>query len=81
MTPKKTIAQPSQKNCWFLSTHNFWESMDAVVSGDPLSGKSFGYVGVAFSLEKDPSYKNRYLNEVMTAAFEAGDVPWECFKK
>lgn len=31
--------------------------------------------------EKDPSYKDRYSNGVATAAFVAGDVPWEWFEK
>ena len=87
--------QLPKRNCWFLPSYDLRKGVDAFLNSEPLrsnnTGNSdnktpFGYIGLAFPSEKDPSYQERYSSKsgggskIVTAAFVAGDVPWKWFE-
>ena len=84
--------QLPKRNCWFLPSYNLREGVDAFLNSEPLNNTGsdsltpFGYIGLAFPSEKDPSYQERYSSKsggrskIVTAAFVAGDVPWKWFE-
>jgi all-trans-retinol 13,14-reductase len=72
-----------KRNCWLLpgydlkeSMETFWKGVEAVDDEIP----PFGYVGLGFPSEKDPSYRDRH-DSGKTAAFVCGDIPWEWFRQ
>ncbi|CAB9504839.1 All-trans-retinol 13,14-reductase [Seminavis robusta] len=70
-----------KRNCWFLPSYALRQSADAFSKQDHTTQQPFGYVGLAFPSLKDPAYKDRYGDGIVTAAFVAGDVPWEWFQQ